>query len=88
MSLSFHGLKVYELKMSLIFHGEWWFQIRLTFTWRERQGILPTNTPLFAMKIGSHTECKVCFNDTESIVHLQFRCGVLLLSMYIKILFI
>ena len=27
MSLSFHGLKVYELKMSLIFHGEWWFQI-------------------------------------------------------------
>ena len=54
--------------------------------WRERQGILPTNNPLFAMKIGSRTEFKVCFNDTESIVHLQFMCGMLLLSMCIRIL--
>ena len=73
MSLSFHGLKVYELKMSLIFHGKWWFQVRPTSTWRERQGILPTNTPLFAMKIGSHTECKVCFNDR---VHCPFAIQV------------
>ena len=42
--LSFHGLKVYELKMNLSFHGKRWFQIRPTFMWRARQGILPTNT--------------------------------------------
>ena len=85
MGLSFHGLKVYELKMNLSFHGEWWFQIRPTFMWKARQGILPTNTPLYAMKIGSRTKCEVCFDDTKSIVHLQFMCRVLLLSIYLRI---
>ena len=84
----FHGLKVYELKMNFSFHGEWWFQIWPTFMWEACQGILPTNTPLYAMKIGSCTECEVCFSDTMSIVHLQFRCRVLILSMYIRILII
>ena len=63
MGLSFHGLKVYELKMNLSFHGKRWFQIRPTFMWRARQGILPTNTSLYAMKIGSRTKCEVCFGN-------------------------
>ena len=41
--------------------GKWWLQIRPTFMWKACQGILPTNTPLYAMKIGSRIECEVCF---------------------------
>ena len=50
--------------------GKWWLQIRPTFMWRACQGILSTNTPLYAMKIGSRIECEVCFDDTKSIIKI------------------
>ena len=34
------------------------------------QGILPTNIVLYARKIGSSTECEVCFDGTKSVVHV------------------
>ena len=33
-------------------------------------GYSPSNTPLYAMKIGLRTECEVCFNNTKSIIKI------------------